>query len=183
MWIKNPWDSVPVCGGRGGRREGRRGTQLALAFLSISFHSCKVGPSCSPTQTCLLRGPRPALRSIAGRWLLKAGRAALCPHTFHATASLCHHGSGEALLLSPQAFTDAPELDKPLWLWDLQTPGPRGPHSCIRQLLPSPGPRGRGVSPPPHLTSDTWDSGVVKSLRSGARPAGFESQQIGRAHV
>lgn len=35
--------------------------------------------------------------------------------------NLCHRGKVEALLLSPLAFTDSPNLDKLCWLWDVQT--------------------------------------------------------------
>lgn len=149
---------------------GRWGTQVVLAFLSISFHSCKVGPSCSCTH--IASWPKACAEEHCWKAAVKDGTAALCPAhlpAFHTTPSLCHCGRVATLWLSPLAFTDAPNLDKPCWLWALQTPHHRGPHSCTPQLLPSHSTSGH---------STRWDRGVVQNLRSGARPSGFESRLL-----
>lgn len=96
--------------------------QVVLAFLSISFHSCKVGLSCSLTQIASWSKAfakkhywEVAVKSWERSSVLSVPSLRLSRHP-----DLCHCGRVEALLLSPLAFADSPNLDRPCWLWDVQ---------------------------------------------------------------
>lgn len=78
-----------MCVGMG--RGEQHGTQVVLAFPSISFHSCKVGLVLLAHADLPAPGPRLVPRSISGRWLLKA----LCRHACHTTPSLATMGPGK----------------------------------------------------------------------------------------
>lgn len=154
--IKSPLNTLPpyVCvGGRGGST-GLRWSWLFRASVSIAV-KCTLAHADLPAP-----GPRPVPRTVSGRRLLKA----LCRQACHTTPSLCHHGTREALLLSPQDVTNAPDLDKCCWLWDLQTPGPRGPPEL--QLTAA---HITGAPWPGHLpssTSDCFTRGTVEWLKA-----------------
>lgn len=78
-----------MCVGMG--RGEQHGTQVVLAFPSISFHSCKVGLVLLAHADLPAPGPRLVPRSVSGRWLLKA----LCRHACHTTPSLATLGPGK----------------------------------------------------------------------------------------
>lgn len=140
-----PLGFLPCLGGSG-LEVGGKGAQVGLAFPSISVSSWEGDHPALPRR--LPRGPRPMLTSPIRRRLPGAG-AALCSVPPSIPFTCCQPlplGEGGSPLVSPWAFTDAPNLDKPCWLWDLQTPRSLGAPRCSHQR-----PHCLCISPPPHL--------------------------------
>ena len=145
-----------MCVGMG--RGEQHGTQVVLAFPSISFHSCKVGLVCSCRPAC--SWSKAGAEEHLGEVAVKSPVPSRLPHN----SQPCHHGTREALPLSPQDVTNAPDLDKQCWLWDLQTPSPRGPP----ELQPTAA-HITGAPWPGHLPSSTSDRltrGTVEWLKA-----------------